>query len=714
MNVFVSYDGDKIGRMVGRARLADDADAIRRISQSIDHGNDIWRSWCESHGGNVVEMAGDEGTFEISADYLDELPKIREQYQGDVGSTVSVGVGIKISESARALIAAKLRGGDRIEFYTDEVNEIVTQAEKNGQRTEENKIADEYLNKAAPAMHPGTFSGASAPSAPTVSGPTATQGPHEEVSTIMNEQSAEGQSPELTHAGDDFLNSFHDSARSQEQEDTEGHAQSTKNVDDVKKKIVVALQMLKQQAPVMEQIKQTAPDAYQAMVGLAQAVIGLSREINPVKKSENSLTKAESRNPRELMTEAVRGVLKTDHGHNCMNGDCYAGSESLYHLLGGNDAGWTPHVVSHENAPHWYLKNRHSGRIVDATSNQFENPVPYHLGRGQSFVTELPSKRANQIISHVLTKKSELHPGQVYAAMYRFHGSKLAEQIGEEDLDPFTDEDRAILESIGVLKDNKLQKMAIADIPAGKKMPKKAFDSPESYDYSHVLPEEHRAKGYTLSVERPPGDSAGLAAVLYKDKQKQHVGFLGARLDTRPGHIDIKNAHINQEHRGTGLGIPMYEALYAHAKHRLGITHSIGGEHSTSAGAVHKKLAAKHGLNYKPQKDLSNNIPSKELNTPFDGRYYGYRYALKNEWKTEKDPANYDASTDGDLEKSGLPMPGASAHHRVTLPVGSTLNQKVKVQHSDGKNGWVSVQAGQVRSQDPSGHPISSRNPGGK
>lgn len=691
MNVYVSFDGDTIGQMVGRARLADDVEAVRRVNQSIDNGNRIWRSWCESHGGNVIEIAGDEGALEVPAAYLDELPKIRQQYAEAVGASVSVGIGTKLSESSKALLAAKLRGKDRIEFYTDEVNELIQQAEAH-KGSEQEKIVSEYLSpldKAAPAMNPDAFSGPSRPSAATVDKPTPTQGDHEEAQVAGGEQEQSGQSPELTSAGDDFEKDFHDAAASQEQEDTEGHAQATKNIDDVKKQIVVALQMLKQQAPVLEQIKQTAPDAYKAMMGLAQAVIGLSREIqnvSPMKKAEidepvqlilsnfkvtlEKLDKNTRRNPQDSMVDAVRGALSDDlrkpeyrGAKNCMAGHCYVASEALYHLLGGKEAGWTPHHISHEGGPHWFLKNRHSGKVLDATADQFETPVPYRLGRGKGFLTAMPSKRASTVISRVLTRKSE---------------------------------------SAGPLA-----KMAIADIPAGQ------MQRNGTYDYSHVLPEAHRKAGYQLMVTpRTPGDTNFLhTQLMHNGKQ---AGYLSGRYDSEgEGPLQIDNSLIDQEHRGKGLGVPMYEALYAHAKHSLGLTHVGGHEHSTSAGRVHQALAQKHGLQYKPAIDKNKiSAPGEEKDEqPFDGRYFGYQYALKG----EKDPNDkYEAIEDGDLEKSGLPMPGASAHHHTILPVGSQLNQKIKVQHSDGKKGWVSVQAGQVRSQDPSGHPISSRNPAGK
>jgi hypothetical protein len=101
-------------------------------------------------------------------------------------------------------------------------------------------------------------------------------------------------------------------------------------------------------------------------------------------------------------------------------GNCYVTCESLYHLLGGKAAGWTPHTVRHEGVVHWYLVNcngldadtvdgdtaafaLHLGElgdkfILDPTVSQFEKPPPYHLGRGRGFLTKKPSKRARAMM----------------------------------------------------------------------------------------------------------------------------------------------------------------------------------------------------------------------------------------------------------------------------------------------------------------------------
>lgn len=302
MRVFVCFDGDTIGQMVGRARAADDVEEVRRVNQRIDLGNDIWRAWATNSGGSVIEIGGDEGAVEVPADKLDELPSIREQYQGKVEATVSVGVGMKLSEASKALLAAKLKGKDQIVFYTEDCEKVVAEAQ---QQTEAQKQEQEYgLNKAAPAMNAGAFAGASQPGTPTIDKPVATQGDHsagEAIHEVTEASDAPGPA-ETTHAGRDFENQLHDEAWKGEEEDMARDAQSSQNLDQVKAAVAQALMALKQQAPVLEQMKQQAPQAYAAMTQLAQAVIAMAREVAP-----QQIQKADSLSSgREPMAKALK------------------------------------------------------------------------------------------------------------------------------------------------------------------------------------------------------------------------------------------------------------------------------------------------------------------------------------------------------------------------------------------------------------------------
>ncbi|WP_315922169.1 hypothetical protein [Mesorhizobium sp. SP-1A] len=91
-------------------------------------------------------------------------------------------------------------------------------------------------------------------------------------------------------------------------------------------------------------------------------------------------------------------------------GHCYAASEAIYHILGGSENGWVPQIVNHARWPeglgqgqtHWYLKNKNTGEIIDATAEQFSPLlVNYENATGCGFLTSAPSKRARIIMDRV-------------------------------------------------------------------------------------------------------------------------------------------------------------------------------------------------------------------------------------------------------------------------------------------------------------------------
>lgn len=145
--LYVAFDGDGIGQQVGRARLDNDVEGIRRISQAIDRGNAVWAGWAMSYGGSTIEVGGDEGLLEVPARALEQLEQVRHAYETAVGAPCSVGLGKKVSEASKALLAAKLRGKNRVVFYDQQVEQEVAAAAEHPQ-TEGEKIGEEYLTKA--------------------------------------------------------------------------------------------------------------------------------------------------------------------------------------------------------------------------------------------------------------------------------------------------------------------------------------------------------------------------------------------------------------------------------------------------------------------------------------------------------------------------------------------------------------------------------------
>jgi len=220
------------------------------------------------------------------------------------------------------------------------------------------------------------------------------------------------------------------------------------------------------------------------------------------------------------------------------------------------------------------------------------------------------------------------------------------------------------------------------------------------HDYSHLVPAGAAAKwpGLKLQVTQPAGDEIH-ATLSHNDKP---IGTVQGLLS---GSKVTPHSTLEDGYHGAGLGQAMYEGLYAHAKNVLGVTHVDGGIHSPAASKMHQALSAKHGFSYVPQK-LTSSIVAP------------YSYALKDEMGASEDDAILGAGHGVRFQKSGGSEAGR-AH--LDLPVGTALNNKVKVQHADGATGWVNVEAGQIQAQSPgeptigpNSHPVSSRNPNGK
>lgn len=109
----------------------------------------------------------------------------------------------------------------------------------------------------------------------------------------------------------------------------------------------------------------------------------------------------------DRLVKKVRSVLTDDlrkapykGSCNPMTGHCYVAAEALYHAMGGRAAGLTPHQITHEGSPHWFLKTK-EGRVIDPTADQFKTPVPYEKARGKGFLTRQPSKRAREVLRRV-------------------------------------------------------------------------------------------------------------------------------------------------------------------------------------------------------------------------------------------------------------------------------------------------------------------------
>jgi hypothetical protein len=712
MNLYLAWDGDHIGRQVGKLALQDDEEGLRRVSQSIEAGNRIWASWVTSSLGELISYGGDEGRAKVPADQLEHLQSVRRRYEAAVGSPVSVGVGTRLSEADRALMVAKLRGGDQVVLYTPEIE---AEFEHQQQRTEAEKLGDEYLKserlwKADPLTPPegtpareapenkpnagGGFSGRHEPGTGGEPEPPMQEASEHSQGEAMQALADEQSTPETTHSSDDFEQALHDKAQEGEQDDQ--NAQAADQITQVKRKVVQILQQVRQQAPALEQIKQADPNLYAEIQGLVQALIMTAKVATagqqqgdeqspdedpaPVQKAEpcvgahfygsktpwHKCIRCGHPNPKHKLKKGerpqtvFRGMTAPEHDYIRDNGHIL--SNQRYCVPGEG----TCFAADHDSAED-YVNFGHTNPISTQKPTyvmEVENRPDINQDRDGYWKTQKPVPAAS------IRSVSRYNPdGSFETGSWDPKAGFVSG--GQPHPHPWRRDPR----QWGIRK-------SIKDIQPGQQN----AEEPQEYDYGHLLPAEHRQAGYGLTLTDTGSDLLPAAT-----HNGQTIGSVRAWMAPVDGGKAVRftDSHLDIRHRGKGIGSAMYEAAMAHGHHVHGATHVSGSGHSDDARAVHERLAAKHGMRYVPGEP------------GYAGADNGpYEYVIKD----EMDPS---------LKKVRLPaVKPAPTHQHLNLPVGSTREGKVKVRHEDGHSSWVSVRAGQVLSND--GHAVSSRNPGGK
>ena len=92
---YVAADGDGIGKLVGRAVIANDVDELHKVSNRIDAAQDFILHWCKDNGGVKVSGGGDEFVAAVDKDVTSKLEDLRKAIEkASVTPSLSVWVGI--------------------------------------------------------------------------------------------------------------------------------------------------------------------------------------------------------------------------------------------------------------------------------------------------------------------------------------------------------------------------------------------------------------------------------------------------------------------------------------------------------------------------------------------------------------------------------------------------------------------------------------------
>ena len=249
--IFISYEADTSIKEE-QASIANEVSEVSRLAQAIDKANEIFKSWAITTGGDIISFAGPYGRIALSPESLEDLPKMQKRYSDSIEGYVSVGVGLTLREADKALAVSKIRGNDKIVFYTPDLEEEFQQDREIDQSFEDKFLGD-LLGK---AEHP-------------------------------------------------FQNQFEQIIQEREDAEVAKQAESERNtqIGQTKQAVVQILQQVRANSKELEKLKDEAPHLYDSIQKLIQGLIMLGREL----QSPQQLAKSEE------IKKAVQPVKAKHH-----------------------------------------------------------------------------------------------------------------------------------------------------------------------------------------------------------------------------------------------------------------------------------------------------------------------------------------------------------------------------------------------------------------
>jgi hypothetical protein len=253
---------------------ASHSEGLQRLHQLMQQATqDSWILWAQGLGGTVVVLSGTEGVVAVPPRGLPQVVKQRQRFQEMMGEKgVAVGIGSSIEKALRAREFAAKRGRDAPVLWSQEIDASLA-AEEGEQGLKKATSGFAGFSRSPPAIAPAP--------------PAQEASEHSEGEAARSEadNSESPPPPEMTHAASDLVDNLHEVAGQAEAEDQKD-TKSAENLTATKKKIAQVLMQIKEQAPVLGQLKAASPDAYASVEALIESVIALARAIPAVKKSE--------------------------------------------------------------------------------------------------------------------------------------------------------------------------------------------------------------------------------------------------------------------------------------------------------------------------------------------------------------------------------------------------------------------------------------------
>lgn len=667
MKLYIAWSGDRITKDLDGMAMRDDAEGMRRAGRSIERGNDTLRSWLEASDGQSILIDSHGGRAQIQADHLHELEQMRDRYREIVGTSASMGIGSSMSEAEIALKAARLRGGNRALIYTPSMQEEL----------EKGKDRLETLDKAEGPIKPTVNSPAT---------PVAEQGEPDVMSTDVGD-------PEHTHAAKDFEQHLHDAAKKQDEEDQKQAQKTHQDAIKTRQQVAQVLQVMREQAPALEQIKGQAPKIYQSIMALTQQVIAMARLLNPdqsqpVQKSEELVKMAILDNKPGTPIKHPHFKLYS-YDHLIPTGEKYSGYRMYVHHgkldpefpQEGQQLGVT---LTH----HGDLAGMANGSLkpdgLEVSSISLKDPHK-KMGLGSAMYEALMTHAAHNGVKTVF---GYAHSSSAHAAH-----SRLAAKHG-------MDYQATPIPSMA----NK------PDAPYDEKYGPYSYtikaEPPQGYvdDFSHVKAHVLRNDPHASSLRG--ATKFGLQQIkpeeYYWPKEPMPFDPNDPNINAGPPASDSDVARYASQAQAGSVPPAVFgvkrgiKTLLLDGKHRRAAA-QVAGTPLTGFIGIPKVDKPEDYLEYKKKPE---------------GGYGQFNHKTGDWVKAEDEPSKKK------IEKGGLPMPKASTKRHLHLPVGTTIEStgRFKVMTPTGEK-WKQGRMGVISSKQPEtaaadwGHPTSSLRP---
>lgn len=261
---YVVFSADQTDDRVKIAISANEETDIKRLNQSIDKANDYIKSWANLNDGSVISINGANIRVAIAPEHIEDVPRLKDMYDSATESTVSVGLGLTLSEADRAIEACRLDGGDKILFYTPELDEKIKDAEEPDDpiMAEIVEIAENELHK---AEHPW-------------------QNQFEQVIQEQIQAAA---------------------AKKQAQE-------ANTELGKTKMAVVQILQQVRANAKELEGLKEEAPPLYESIMAMTKALITIARQLKQPQGDLIPGGKGDNTDPSTLDQEQLKAGTKEE------------------------------------------------------------------------------------------------------------------------------------------------------------------------------------------------------------------------------------------------------------------------------------------------------------------------------------------------------------------------------------------------------------------